>query len=192
MLVWYVCLVAINRRNLLATALMPAAPISSSPSLKFYGVVDTDSCHELITNLQTIDATESSESPIHLHIQSLGGDLMPMFNVLDNIDALKAPVWTYVDGYVASAASLLSVYGERRYMTKRSFILIHELRSTAEGTYSELTKDVTHSKELMQLMYDVYNTKTKMSYRQIQELMLKDIWLNSKMCLQLGLVDFII
>ena len=115
-----------------------------------------------------------------------------MFNVLDNIDALKAPVWTYVDGYVASAASLLSVYGERRYMTKRSFILIHELRSTAEGTYSELTKDVTHSKELMQLMYDVYNTKTKMSYRQIQELMLKDIWLNSKMCLQLGLVDFII
>tara|TARA_B100001741_G_scaffold75654_1_gene61210 strand:+ start:2594 stop:3187 length:594 start_codon:yes stop_codon:yes gene_type:complete len=197
MLVWYACLMTITRRALLHSAVSLNSVFSvpnASPSqrLNFYGDVDTDSCHDLITNLQSIDATQEGKTPIHLHIQSFGGDLMPMFHVLDCIDALDSPVWTYVDGYVASAASLLSVYGEKRYMTKRSFILIHELRTDVDGPYSEVLKDVSHSKELMHLMCDVYKMKTRMNSKQVEELLLQDVWLNSRMCLELGLVDYIL
>ena len=200
---WYFYL-AVSRRALLHSAVSLNSGLSvhnpmnsnftvcSSQSLNFYGSVDTDSCQDLITNLQTLDATQEEKIPIHLHIQSFGGDLMPMFYVLDSIDSLKSPLWTFVDGYVASAASLLSVYGEKRFMTKRSFMLIHELRTGIDGPYSEVLKDVYHSQELMQFMCDVYTTKTKMNSQKVEELLLKDVWLNSNICLKLGLVDYIL
>ena len=176
----------ITRRQLIQSAVV--IPTSSSPSLRFYGDVDVDSCQNLIANLLSEDA-EQTGSPIHLHIQSLGGDLMPMFHVLDCIDTLKTPLWTYVDGYAASAASLLSVYGDKRFMTKRSFVLIHELRTKSEGTYSDIANDFEHSKDMMQMMCDVYKMKTKMNQHEIRQLMMKDTWLNANTCLKLGIVD---
>lgn len=164
---------------------------SESSFLQFYGDVDSDSCQNLIANLKSVDA-EQSGFPIHLHIQSFGGDLMPMFHVLDCIDTLETPVWTYVDGYAASAASLLSVYGDKRFMTRRSFVLVHELRTNLEGSYSEITRDLEHSKDMMQMMCDVYKMKTKMNRNEIQRLMRKDMWLNANSCLKLGIVDTII
>ena len=150
--------------------------------------MSVDSCQTLITNLLHED-TKQTISPICLHVQSLGGDLMPMFNVLDCIDLLKRPLWTYVDGYAASAASLLSVYGDQRFMTKRSFVLIHELRTKSEGTYSDIVRDLEHSKDMLEMMCDVYKMKTKMNRKEIRQLMIKDTWLNANTCLNLGIVD---
>jgi len=153
--------------------------------------VDVESCNNLIANLVAADEAAEEEYPIHLHIQSFGGDLMPMFYVLDCIDSMKSPVWTYVDGYAASAASLLSVYGKKRLMTKRSFVLMHELKTTSQGTYSEVMTDIAHSKELMQMMCKVYETKTAMQPTEIKQLLMKDTWLNAQKCIKRGIVDTI-
>ena len=191
---------AISRRQLLNTvAVLPNiqissynSPMSSSKYIKFYGDVDVESCNNLIANLITADEATEEEYPIHLHIQSFGGDLMPMFYVLDCIDSIKSPVWTYVDGFAASAASLLSVYGKKRLMTKRSFVLMHELQTASQGTYSEVMTDIAHSEELMQMMCNVYETKTVMQPTEIKDLLMKDTWLNAQKCMKRGIVDTII
>ena len=67
--------------------------------------------------------------PINIHIQSGGGSLMNAFYIVDLIQNINSKVNTYVDGYSASAASLMNVVGNKRYMTKNSMMLIHQLSS---------------------------------------------------------------
>ena len=45
--------------------------------------------------------------PIKLQC-SLGGELMPTFYVCDLIQQMDTPVHIYIDGYVASAASIIA------------------------------------------------------------------------------------
>lgn len=164
--------------------LLPLPPI-----VRFYGEVSAERCAALVVQLDAVDAACEPNQPIHLHIQSLGGELMPMMHVLDRIDALTRPLYTHVDGYAASAASLLSVYGDRRFMTKRSFVLIHELRTATQGPYSSLVADAAHSRDLMRMMVDVYSAKTNMNRRDIERLMAHDTWLDARQCLRRGIVD---
>src|SRR5574343_327214 len=55
--------------------------------------------------------------PIHLHIHSYGGSLFSGFAAADVIRLSKVPVWTYIEGAAASAATFLSVCGKRRFIT---------------------------------------------------------------------------
>jgi ATP-dependent protease ClpP protease subunit len=188
MLIYVICIALTRRQIINAASTFSVLPMSTAKSVQFYGDIDIDSCQKLVSELLVLEHIEDEE-PIQLHIQSYGGDLMPVFYALDCIDALKTPVWTHVDGYAASAASLLSVYGDRRFMTKRSFVLMHELRTEARGSFSEVSTDLSHSKELMQMMCDVYEMKTSMKRDEIMQLLVKDAWLNAKQCLSFGIVD---
>ena len=87
--------------------------------------------------------------PINLHIQSTGGSLLDSLYISDFINNLKTPINTYVDGYVASAASLISVMGDKRYMTKNSMILILLLASGGEGKYQELDDNMKNLQQMM-------------------------------------------
>lgn len=129
--------------------------------------------------------------PICAHIQSLGGDLMPVFHVLDVMDGLSAPVWTYVDGYAASAATLISVYGKRRFMSRRSSILIHELKTSLEGPYTRVLTEAAHAQQLMEMMYEVYSTHSNMEEDKLRALLKRDVWLDANDALAAGLVDVI-
>ena len=84
--------------------------------LYLYGEVDSDSCLELSNTLALAEEKclmEKSESGtsnlIHLHVQSPGGALTPALHVCDVIDSLKVPVHSFVEGTVASAASLITM-----------------------------------------------------------------------------------
>ena len=108
------------------------------------------------------------------------------------IDSLSSPVWTYVDGYAASAATLLSVYGEKRFMSKRSFLLIHQLSGSLFGTHSQMMFQAEQNSRLTEIGKEVYRRKTLLSDQQIETLFRTDQWLPSQTCLRYGIVDGIV
>ena len=72
------------------------------------------------------------------------------------ITTSKIPIHTYVNGYVASAASLLSIVGDKRYMTKNSVILIHQLRMNTEySKYNEIKDFYENSETLMNIIKEI-------------------------------------
>ena len=102
---------------------------------------DSSNRFRLRNQLVTLDsnskifATQYSTPPppINLHIQSSGGSLMNTYYIVDLIQSLETPVNTFIDGFAASAATLISVAGDKRYMTKNSLMLIHQLSSQNGG-----------------------------------------------------------
>ena len=130
----------------------------------FYGPVSQRSCFELKNKLNELDLKSRTLHlqykmklpPIHLHIQSSGGSLYHTLYIIDLIDKLETPVYTYVDGFAASAATLISVVGKRRFMTKNSLMLIHQLSGGDAGKYYELQDQMTNMGVLMKIIGNVY------------------------------------
>ena len=133
-------------------------------------------------------------TPVWLRINSQGGYVTDGLLASDFIERLSkvVPVSTIVDGMAASAATMLSVVGATRYITPRSFMMIHELRGWLEGPHSKLVEDVDNCKQLMKVITDLYVGRTKMSRAEVKALLKKDRYLPARECLKLGLVDEIL
>jgi len=144
----------------------------------------------LINNANTLGV--SDPAPIKLHINSYGGSLFAGFSTVDYILNCPAPVHTIIDGCAASAATLMSVVGEKRYMHKHSYMLIHQLSSGLWGKYEELKDDMENAETLMETIRDIYTTHTKIPKKTLNQLLKRDIWFDAETCLKYGLVDEII
>ena len=168
-------------------------------TINYYGAVSTESCMLLATMLKKMD-TKSRELeiqydyrfPIKLHMQSLGGELMPSFYICDLIKNIETPVHIYVDGYVASAAASIAVCGDKRFMTKHSSILIHQLKSSSTGKFNEMKEEMSNLNLFMNNLSDIFLENTKLTEKELETLLFSDIWLPSEKCIEYGIVDEII
>jgi len=145
--------------------------------------------------LETEDfLSDAKPKPLKIFINSNGGDIFAAIPIVDAISNSKIPIETYVEGIAASAASLISLVGHKRYITKNSFMLVHELRSGVEGTYSEIINEKQNCDKLMKVIKDIYQEKTngKFPKKTMEKILKKDLILTSQECLEFGLVDEII
>lgn len=129
------------------------------------------------------------EPVIHLHINTYGGSIFAAFSTVDTIRRLKSKVYTHIDGSVASAGTLVSAIGHKRYMGQHAHLLIHQLSSGVYGKFSEMEDEIFNCTNLMKLLKDFYKKNTKLPMKKLDELLKRDIWLNAEECLQYGIVD---
>ena len=167
----------------------------------FYAPVTDSSVLELIKILRSLDIEmqvlalrlKVSKVPIELHIHSGGGDLFAGLAAVDVIRSLKSPVHTYVEGSAASAATLMSLAGDKRFMYTNSFMLIHQISSLmVHGTHEQFKDEFENQQKLMDKIRQLYIDRSDMSPDMIDEILVRDLWLDSEKCLEYGLVDKIV
>lgn len=167
-----------------------------------YGDISEESCLQLNRILFEVDLKlqntknsmgEESFTPIiHLHLNTPGGEIFSAFSTTDTIRNLKSKTYTYVDGVVASAGTLISAIGHRRFIGKHAHMLIHQLSSGTYGKLSDMESDVQNCSRLMRMLKDFYKKSTKIPMKRLDELMTKDIYMEADECLQYGIVDQIL
>ena len=143
-------------------------------------------------DLQTVKVKYGVEVPIKLYISSYGGSIFAAFSTVDTILTLRTPVHTYIDGSAASAATLISVVGEKRYMHENSFILIHQLSSSMWGKYEEFKDEMENLDMLMDRIKQIYQKHTTIPKTTLVNILKRDIWLDAQKCIKWGLVDEIV
>tara|TARA_Y100000591_G_scaffold66045_2_gene54650 strand:- start:18094 stop:18729 length:636 start_codon:yes stop_codon:yes gene_type:complete len=130
---------------------------------------------------------------INLHMQSGGGSLLPTLGLVDLIRTSDIPINTFVNGYCASAASLITVVGTQRLINKYGVILIHQLKMGLEyGKYNEIKDQTENAETLMNIVKDIYLEHTNLDNDNLDSLLNHDYWLNSTTSKSYGLVDIII
>jgi len=163
----------------------------------FYSEVDRDSIRELIEGLrqaedyclQTKRQMNLKKVPIYLHINSYGGCIFSALNAIDYIEACKVPVYTIIEGSTASAGTLISVCGKKRFIRPNAHMLIHQLSSECWGKMSEIEDEVSNLKALMVKLKSIYKEHTGIPKKELKRLLKKDLWLNADQSLEYGLVD---
>ena len=121
-----------------------------------------------------------------------GGEIFSAFTTVDRITSSKVPIHTYVEGIAASAATLISVCGTKRYIGKNGVMLVHQLRSWCGGTHENLKDEAKNLDMLAEKVTRIYLEHTKFSKADLEEILKHDIYLNADECVKYGLVDEII
>jgi len=166
----------------------------------YYAGVNRESASELnkkIGELESKSLTLSNSlgilaPPIKLLINSGGGSITAGISSMDTILRTTVPVHTYVDGFAASAATFLSVVGEKRYMSRNSYMLIHQLSSNFWGTYANFEDEKQNLDLMMKTIKDVYKKYTKVPMKKLDEILKHDLLWDANTCLEYGLIDEII
>lgn len=130
--------------------------------------------------------------PIKLHLTTYGGLVYAAFSVIACIKSSKIPVHTIIDGYAASAGTLISVCGARRYIHRHSSMMIHELSAGMWGRMSVMEEKMEDLKKMMDKLKEIYTTHTKLTNKKLDKILTKDSDWYAEECLANGLVDEII
>jgi ATP-dependent Clp protease protease subunit len=145
----------------------------------------------LANQVNTLDLNDLHAN-IRLYINSFGGSVFAGFSAVDYIKKSKIPVETIIDGCAASAATMMSIVAQRRYMNEHAFMLIHQLSSACWGTYEEMKDDMKNNDLLMKTIKQIYTEHTKIPKKKLNEILKRDLWWDAKTCLEYGLIDDII
>ena len=162
--------------------------------------ITTTNCAFLIGDLTAfLSEKENHGKLLNVFINSPGGDVNTMMTLLGLFNLARLndiTIKTYVLGCASSAASILAVQGDYRFMTAVSKHFIHFGQICDVTTkHSEIDKIHNQNKEYAEQMQNLYIQSCKGKLSKEMLLTLQDDergYLNAKQCVKYGLCDTII
>ncbi|RMF82571.1 MAG: Clp protease ClpP [Chloroflexi bacterium] len=166
----------------------------------FYADVDSDRCLALMREVRETDSELRSQhlsrglegqpmTPIWLHIHSYGGSLFTAFSVADQLAMIKSPIYGIVEGVCASAATLIVMSCQKRYILPNSFMLIHQLSSFMWGTHEEFKDEMDLQEQLMERLVEFYAKHTNLSRKKLRQMLKRDFWMDAETSIEHRFVD---
>lgn len=136
--------------------------------------------------------TKETAKPIWLYIMSYGGDLDYMWVLIDAIKASIAPVYTVNLGVAASAASLIFVCGDKRFMTEHASVVIHEGSAQLAGDAVKVQDAADVYKLQLKQMKEFILAHTEIPKTQLMKKRSNDWTLNAEYCLKHKVCDQVV
>ena len=136
-------------------------------------------------------ASESSEKPINLYVNSPGGVIYSGLGVYDTMQYVGAPVSTICVGVAASMGSVLLAAGEdgNRACLPNSRVMIHQPMGGAEGQASDIEIQAEEIMWLKQRIYEILALHTGQDIDKIEDDADRNYWMSAKEAEEYGLVD---
>lgn len=126
---------------------------------------------------------------IIINIMSMGGDLFEALAIYDHIRSLKNKVVTKIIGSTASAGTIISLAGDRRYITPNSRYLIHKPMVHLIGNSDDFEDVLKQLKDLDKQIVDLYSKRTKLTAKEIIKLMGEEKFISSEEAIEKGFID---
>lgn len=112
----------------------------------------------------------SGVGEIEVRISSIGGDVDQALQIHDALRDHPAKVITIINGFCASAATIIALAGDERRISKNAVYLIHKCSSYVEGNQHDLEKELESQKTVNDVVLDMYRTVNKKSEQELIDL----------------------
>ncbi len=157
------------------------------------GEVTSDSMDTLVAQMLFLNSV--SHDPIHLYINSGGGECYSGLELVSVMNYIESPVYTTVLGLAASMGAVIASNGEKghRKALPYSRFMIHQ-PSSGVG-YSTFRDQQIHLKEMESLKQDLYQVLAKnsgQSVEEIERLCDRDNWMKPEEAIAMGFLDGVI
>lgn len=176
-----------------APAVKPAAPNHAETSRRtFSGMKDEDFFSNRVQHLylygpvtdESVAAlaadVRAASRPSVVHINSQGGSVTAAMSMTSVFDQAHVPICAMVDGSSASAAAAISITAPYRVAASpHTFALVHQ---SGAQTHLQTQKQIAAFR-------DLYLRRTKLKGPQLDELMLRDLCLDTAFCVRYGILD---
>lgn len=155
-----------------------------------YDVIDSFWGASAKALIEALAATEGK--PVHMHINSPGGDVFEARAMVSAVRAHQAKggtVVAYIDGLAASAATYLSLAGNQVHIAEGGMFMVHNAWTLAYGNKAELRSTADLLEKIDGTIAADYARKTGAKSEQIAAWMDAETWFTADEALAAGFVD---
>lgn len=160
----------------------------------FLGTAIDDQVANLIVAQLLFLESEDPEKPVHLYINSPGGDMVGLFAIHDTMRFMRPPVATTCVGQAASAAGVLLAAGQpgMRSVLPNSRVLLHQPHGGMQGQSVDMEIAVRETVEMRNRMIDILTDATGQPRDRIAADLDRDFILRGQAAVDYGVVDAIV
>lgn len=126
---------------------------------------------------------------IHLRINSPGGDVFAAQTICQAIRDTGAKVIAHIDGYAASAATVISIAADEVEIAAGGFFMIHNAWTWAMGNANDLTATAVLLGKIDSSLAGQYAAKSGMDVEDVRAAMDAETWYTAEEAVAAGLVD---
>jgi ATP-dependent Clp protease protease subunit len=131
--------------------------------------------------------------PIHLLINSPGGNVTDAWQICDVMDSIRTPVFTIGSGQIASAALTIFINGEKgfRVLSEHTSVMSHQYSWSVAGKMDDLVSAHREFNNIYDRMENHFHRKTGLNKKIIKEKLLGglDNWMTAKEAKKMKLAD---
>ena len=137
------------------------------------------------------DIKDLKDTPINLHVNSIGGDVFDGMAIYNVIKRREARTTVYIEGIAASIATIIALGADEVVMAENSLFMIHNAWGGAMGEAKDMRKTADTLEKISSELTDIYMKKTGLSYEALAEMMDEETWLNAQEAYDYGFIDTI-
>ena len=126
---------------------------------------------------------------VHLRINSPGGDVFAAQTICQAIRDTGAKVIAHIDGYAASAATVIATAADEVEIADGGFYMIHNAWTWAMGNANDLTATATLLSKIDGSLAAQYAKKSGMAVDEVRAAMDAETWYTAEEAVAAGLVD---
>jgi ATP-dependent protease ClpP protease subunit len=104
------------------------------------------------------------------------------------LEKSRCKVTTIAQGSCCSAATFMLLGGSSRRIARNAHVLIHQLSSSCWGKYEDMKDEIKQADKLMEMIRDVYTTKTDIPEKKLKKLLKRDYLIEPQQALKYGIV----
>ena len=151
-----------------------------------------DSARAFVKQLQ-YQSGHDQQAPIVIYVDSGGGEVYALLTMIAAMEAIPNEIVTVALSRAMSAGALLVAFGDLRYATQHSTLLIHEISGGVSGNVADLDNEHANitmlNEKLLSLM--AKRCKIKGGAAALKKMLEKrrDIYMSPEEALEFGVID---
>lgn len=137
--------------------------------------------------------TDNPNKPIEIHLSSFGGSIYDAMRLHDEILTSNAQIKFFGGGAIMSAATIIMVACDERYVHKNARIMLHELSdSGGHERRSDIKINAQENEALHDIMCDIYALNSRMPKEFWSDILTKDVYVSPTEAVSMGICDYIL
>lgn len=164
-----------------ATLYLYEAVVADDATAEWWGGV---SAQTLVPQIRALDV-----KTLHLRINSPGGDVFAAQAIAQAIRDTRATVVAHIDGYAASAATVIATAASEVEIAEGGFYMVHNAWTLAIGNAQDLAETVALLNKVDGSLCAAYAAKCGKPLDQVKAWMDAETWFDAQEAVDAGLVD---
>ncbi|MFJ7761880.1 head maturation protease, ClpP-related [Bacillus toyonensis] len=126
---------------------------------------------------------------IHVHINSGGGSAFDGVAICNQLKQHNAEIIVHIDGWAASAASVIAMAGDKIIMPSNTMMMIHQASTFEYGNADIFEKTAKDLRKIDSALAASYKKRFVGTDEELKQLLKDETWLTAEEAVALGLAD---
>ncbi|WP_242302086.1 head maturation protease, ClpP-related [Bacillus cereus group sp. BfR-BA-01423] len=126
---------------------------------------------------------------IHVHINSGGGSAFDGVAICNLLKQHSAEIIVHIDGWAASAASVIAMAGDKIIMPSNTMMMIHQASTIEYGNADLFEKTARDLRKIDSALAASYKKRFVGTEEELKQLLKDETWLTAEEAVALGLAD---